>query len=408
MGCGSDDDSDDITARLASCRDITTSGRYVLDRDLTSDRVDATCLAIHDAIDVSLDCNGHTITGFPAVALERVQGFRVEDCRLASVAAGPIVGLDPARPTSGVLRIRDSADGIVTRVAVGPPDVLVIDAERLTVTESELDTVYSQFASQHVRVANNRMTNPFRNNSIGGVYSSSYGTANEVVGNTIAGGWDGASSSVPGVPPNGADDGILLFDEHDAYVAENVISDVFDCGIETVGLSAGSTFARNRIRNAQFCGIGGWHWSSVRDDVFASNTVVGSCFLFAFYRQHGFRPQLVFPSITIPADDKVYFERNTFDENRIEDVTPDCNQYAATIPIFDRMAFNGTLGGPAERVPGAADFALVDNVFRNNNFGTMTDPVWFGDGAVVAGLVIDGGGNRCRQPTASDYPLRCR
>jgi hypothetical protein len=46
-------------------------------------------------------------------------------------------------------------------------------------------------------------------------------------------------------------------------------------------------------------------------------------------------------------------------------------------------------------------------VFRNNNFGRVRNTPWFGDNAPVAGLVIDGGGNICKTPTAAGYPLNC-
>jgi hypothetical protein len=50
---------------------------------------------------------------------------------------------------------------------------------------------------------------------------------------------------------------------------------------------------------------------------------------------------------------------------------------------------------------------LTNNVFRNNDFGHALVAPAFG-APIVPGLVVDGGGNACRDPGSASYPLACR
>lgn len=403
-GGGSDDDAG-RAVEIAACGEITTSGRYRLTRDVPDEPRDEPCLVVHDTSDVTLDCEGRAITGFPAVLIERVDGFRVEHCRLASQETHPAGEFAEGDPRSGVLRIRDSAHGVVTGIIVGPPDVFVHTSHDIDFTDNELDAGYTQFASQRIRVARNRITAPFPEQLSGSAYWSVDGTDNEVVDNAIDGQWNRVRD--PEVARVGADDGILLFDEHGIRITGNTITNVWDCGIENVGLLADASIERNVISEAAECGIGGWYWSSVRNDVFASNDVRGSCQAFLFYRYNGLRPERSSPVFTHLADDRVYFTGNRFDGNSLEQYASGCSEYAAFVPVFDDMAYGGEVRDPSERIPGPADFVLTDNVFRDNDFRGVA--IWFGTATetVVPGRVIDGGGNRCRTFEGLPSPLRC-
>lgn len=403
-GSGSDGDgSGPAAVEIAACGEITTSGRYRLAADVPDQPRDEPCVVVRDTHDVTLDCGGRTITGFPALLIERVDGFRIEHCRFASVAAGPSLGFAEGDPRTGVLRIRGSADGVVTHVTIGPPDVFVHTSHDVELSDSELDASYTQFASQRIRVARNRMTAPFPEQLTGSVFWSVDGADNEVVDNVLDGAWNRVRD--PGVARLGADDGILLFDERGIRISGNTITNVWDCGIENVGLLADATIERNRISNAAYCGIGGWYWSSVRNVVFAENDVRESCAAFLFRRVNGLRAGAQSRFSDRPPEDLVYFQGNRFEGNRLAQYAEDCSAYASFVPLYDDMAYDGSVRDASERVPGPGDFALADNTFRDNDFGTA--PIWFGQGAVAAGRVIDGGGNRCSMLEGYPSPLRC-
>jgi hypothetical protein len=75
----------------------------------------------------------------------------------------------------------------------------------------------------------------------------------------IDGKWDGIIH--PGGPPNqvGADDGITVNDEHDDFILNNVISNVWDAGIETIGPIANTAILDNQITHASGNGIGAYY-----------------------------------------------------------------------------------------------------------------------------------------------------
>lgn len=387
---------------LTACTTITGSGRYTVDADLQRGDLLSTvdegpCLDIENSTDLVLDCGGHAIRGQPAISIQHTMGFRIEHCQLIGTGDADVL----ATPA---LTIQGGTAGVLTGNTFGPAYVDVADTNDLTVTNNQFDGIYRQRWSSGLHFTGNTMKSPYTSMAAPSLVISSYGAHNEIVDNTMDGNWDGVRSPQDEV---GSDDGIILQDENDDHIANNIIRNVFDCGIETVGLISDSSIEGNDIANAAFCGIGGWYWNGLRGTTVASNSVNGATALFWFYRIYGLRAAETSPEGTIPADTAVYFENNVFAGNRF---TPDpdlgSSSLSSSIPLFTDLGYAGSLSDiPTERVPGPDDFVLTNNVFRDNDFGTTLDAPYFGNG-VVPGYVIDGGGNVCRSPSTA-YPLGC-
>ena len=108
----------------------------------------------------------------------------------------------------------------------------------------------------------------------------------------------------------GFDDGIVLGLETDISIGEsqdlvqnNTISNMYDCGIEGVGLVKNNTISNNKIDNTGYCGIGAWYSSSWQGNIISDNTVNNSPSLLTFFfatRKYGAKPS------------KAYFTDNIF------------------------------------------------------------------------------------------------
>ena len=373
---------------VKECGEIASSGCFVLGADLVSNRSGAACLSLHDAANVDLDCAGHAISVVPAIAVKNVSGFRIHGCKITNERLF-------------VVDIVGSRDGLIDHNDVRG-GIHAADSDRLTLSSNELGSMYFQEYGRSSIVQDNIFAlPPDPTGAIASPIYLRYGSSTQVLRNRVDGGWDGQHQA-------GADDGIVLEDEHGDRLEGNSFSNVYDCGVETLGLLADSVISNNVVQNAGICGIGGWYWNSWRGNRVTGNAVDASLQLFLFNRYGGLRPAGFDPEKKMPADAAIEFHDNVFEQNSF--TNPQSTLPSSSIPVYAGMLYTPSTvffpPVPGSREPGPGDFQLLNNVFRGNRFGTGTPAPAFGD-AVVPGAVVDGGGNVCAVPPQHPYPLAC-
>jgi hypothetical protein len=390
---------------LSACSEITASGSYVLRADASTASTTIPCFSIHDTSNVQLDCANHVVSGPIGFNVTNVQNFSVANCKFQ--------GADQSYPE--IFRIVDSTDGSVTNSAFSvagatlPAISTILRAQRIVLDGNTYVGTLQNLSSNAVTISNNRLSTSPGANIVSGIVVTAWGAHNKILNNFMDGHWDGLRGNRWSL--NGADDGVLIQDETDLVVANNVIQNVCDTGIEASGLLTSSTLSGNYILNANFATIGGWYWSSVANTTFSANVGENSGHLFHFFRAYGLRPAGGDINHTIPADTAVLFRDNVFSGN-VSINTAAVNSLAPTLstylPIFDLMAYDGGISNTVgERAALAADFQLTNNLFKNNVFAATYDAPWFGSGPIVAGRIIDGGGNFCKASTTTAVPFKC-
>lgn len=391
-------DSAPSSIAITSCQNISQSGTYSLANNINSSATSATssaaCLTIRNTQDVFLNCNNHFVTsvsGSYALRISNVKHFSVDSCnfRSSSISGNPLQAL---------VIIRNSSNGKIEHSAT--------NGKLFSVNSSgDLNFQNNNFASYY-QLSSHRIT--FENNTLGIssqvarselpatlIISSQSGSNNTFSDNHILGGSDSVFAN-----RNGADDGIFIQDETGDTVTNNTIENVYDCGIETEGYIGNSQFQGNKIKNAGFCGIGGWYYSSWKDNSVSSNTINNTPRMFVFFREYGLSPRLASSTL----DSRVYFQNNNFTGNNF------INPRAETVGGFPLVASAITIQstGPApnsdEKPVTDSDIVVGNNVFTGNNFNTfMTVPLF-----IPQRLVVDGGRNICAKIRDNDpYPLKC-
>ena len=373
---------------VKQCGEIASSGCFTLGADLVSNGGEAACLSLHDAVNVELDCAGHTISAAPAIAVRNVSRFRIHGCTITSTR---LFVVDVAGSRDGLIDGNDIRGGIHA-----------VDSDRLTLTSNRLASMYLQEYGTGATIQDNTYALPANpTTAIASPIYLRYGSSTRVLRNEVDGSWDGQHQA-------GADDGIVLEDERGDLIDGNTFSNVYDCGVETLGVVAGSVISNNVIENAGICGIGGWYWNSWRGNRVKGNSVDTSLQLFLFNRYGGLRPAGFDPEKKMPADAAIEFHDNVFEQNSF--TNPQSALPSSSIPVYAGMLYTPSTvffpTVPGTREPGPRDFELLNNVFTRNRFGTKTLAPAFGE-EPVSGAVIDGGGNVCGHRPHEHYPLVC-
>lgn len=396
---------DDVEGRdhatITACQDITAPGHYSLADNLTGVNTDifTACVRIHDTHDVHLDCKRHTIKGnatdfAPAISVSHVDGFSISRCNL-QVAAGPVI------------LANDSTNGDVKHNTIGnltdqQQFYISFDSVHKTrLVKNNLYASFQQFYSNDNLLRSNRAVCPIWTNNLGcsAVFVSNFGSRNTFVANSL----DGRGTI--GSPSNGADDGILLTDETDDLLANNIIRNTWDAGIETFGNIVRTRISSNSMINVGHAGIGAWYSNSWYHVTVSDNAVRDAEYLFLLFRIGGLRPAN-WDGHGIPPDRFVYFQGNRFLRNRfLGSAFP--AEHAAYIPIYQSLGYDGGTLFQGERIPEESDFKLGGNIFTGNDFGHFAAAPFFGEPA-AAGKIVDGGGNRCSDPPDAAYPLACQ
>jgi hypothetical protein len=189
------------------------------------------------------------------------------------------------------------------------------------------------------------------------------GNHNQVLNNTIDGGYDGGSAR------NGTDDAILLVNESNDTIQGNTISNVFDAGIEGVDVLTNVVMSNNTITNVGETGVGAYWCTNWTGNVVSGNSVSRA-------------PQMVVVYYTAdvshcgPGGPPQKFTSNQIVGNRFRDFAQ-----GTTLPGY---AFPGMSVALDSTAP------VSGNLIQGNDFGTQMGPAVY----PLQGF-IDGGGNIC-------------
>ncbi len=378
-------DQNGIT-HLTSCQEITKSGNYVLDRDLIS--TDFACIDIRNISDVNLDCNQHTISvntlGPSSIYIENVKNFSIKSCTLTADSPS----------YSHYLAIYNSENGIIYSNMLQNHQINMTRTTNIQIKNNNFNNSnFMQSKAKNSIIDNNQFLITkdqewFDNGSIATLIWSIQGSGNKITNNKIDGGSDGILGN-----HKGSDDGIVLGadttledifqGESNDLVQNNIISNIYDCGIETSGLAQSITISNNTIENSGGCGIGAWWSSSWIGNNIINNIVNNSFNAFSFF--WGSRTPL-----GVQPNETITFKDNTFKNNKFT------NQKADVYfpPISISMA--------TEKIPQEKKI-LSNNIFIGNDFGITKYPPYF----YPTSMIVDGGNNICTQGTSSDFPLKC-
>jgi hypothetical protein len=396
---------------VSACTTITNSGSYTVTNNLTSGSTPGgpACIIVQNTSGVTLNCQNHGITGVaPDISVTNVQTFTIENC-----------SLDQTSNSSPPLAITGSSSGTLTGNTVGhegPPAEPV--TAYVSIAHSSNMTIESN--TFHISVAVDFSTGSLITNNtflcaVGGTGQTcgqnlavDYGSQNQVTNNMMNG--ETAVNAPTNTTTPGTDDGIDVGDETSDIIEGNTLKNYWDCGIESTGNLVSATISGNSITNATFCGIGGWYYMSLSNSTIANNTVNGSGALFKFWRIYGLRPAgAIGPGS--PPDTGVYFTNNTFQGNTFSNsYDPGNGGFASYIPFQQAgglMDYSGSLNSndPGEVVPASSQFHLSNNAFGGNEFSSA-NIAFFGD-VILAGTVVDKGGNRCVPDNEPNYPIVC-
>jgi hypothetical protein len=382
---------------LGDCAEITAPGSYSLAADMSTTSRTAVCVSVHDTHDVQIDCANHKLSGndfVNAIRIERVDHFSLKNCSINS--AWTDILQSRWGSVTGNSLTSDRTNQVYAVVNGAHNDHIVL-------AHNSLFGSYQDRYSTYTTTSNNQVYG-WRGTGAAGIISS-YTKYARIFDNVIDGRWDGQPRAAPGAWQVGLDDGIVIDDISEAIVENNSIRNVWDCGIEWSSTVSDSIIRGNSTDNAGICAIGGWYWSSVSNVQFLNNRASSVPRLFLMNRAYGLRPAGTDLERTAPADTEVRFRDNVFDGNVL--LPPLSSTQASIIFIYNKMGYAGDTSGIAgERVIPDSAFNIGNNLFRNNDFGAGVPGPDFG-GVGPAGMVVDGGGNKCAQPLLAQYPLKC-
>jgi hypothetical protein len=368
---------------LSMCQEITKPGSYTLAADLHADG--SACISIHDTHDVTLDCAHHRIRGDEGLRIHTVRTFSVENCTIESTSLKAIM-------------ITDSSDGRIVRNTIGKYHTEVQNSSRLYINANQFKSTYAQYYTNDSEISNNEfdVTVDKSYTVLPGAIISAFGTRNIVASNIVDGHAGGDFSD-----QTGSDDGIVIAQESGDKVHDNTLKNFFDCGIETTGVITNTDFARNKISNAGYCGIGGWYGSSWIGNTVTGNTVDTTPMLFYFTRIYGLMPQGADERHLMPEERAVYFKDNVFTKNVLRDA-----KKSATVPsrsgVFNiSLPDTLTSNGSHDVRPTQEQMVTGNNRFKDNDFGTAM-PLFI----MPAPMVVDDGGNICTHDQIG-FPLTC-
>ncbi len=223
----------------------------------------------------------------------------------------------------------------------------------ITVTNCARGTFVDVESSTHVTIAHNALLEIL----LAG------GSSNQVLDNTIDGGYDGSGGQV------GQDDGIVLADEANDMIQRNTIRNVFDAGIEGVDAVTGSTITDNAIVNAGVAGIASYWCTSWIGNTIGDNSVSTSNWLADFFYDVGLGKCV---NLQTPG---------AFENNRIIG-----NRFTSPLAHGGSMNFN---------FPNLPAGAVGGNLIQGNDLGGVRGPF-----TNPASGFIDGGGNICAPGTS--------
>ncbi len=352
---------------------LSSGGTYILTGNLATSS--GSCLASSttgSTSNVTIDCQGHSIAtsaATNALSLENVSHFLIVNCKLTA-------------PSNNVYQwyFQNTSFGTVANNQLGTSSSTPEDLNLNISGGSNLVVAGNTFTNggfEQASVTNGYVgANTFSQSSTSATESeplaSILGADNMVVDNNING--DATSAN-----ELGADDGMELGTssgaENDDVVANNSIQNVYDAGIEALGMIANTTISNNTIKSAYYTGFGEYYNTSLVDDTIANNTITQSPDLFQLYTA-------LFEPGPTPTQ---YLLDNVISGN----VLSQPNSSRGTIPAADEAPW--TTPPPAAVVAGG-------NVLSNNNFGTTLSAPQFDPTLSFVGTASN---NVCQETAAA-------
>jgi len=348
------------TFQISGCQEITAAGYYTLTADIHT--FGLACMKIHDAHNVTLDCDGHFINGdfgYTPITVKNVAAFTLTNCSVINqgILLGRLVYW-------GSVEIETGEDIALTYNNIG--GTVVYQVSRGFVSNNQI-VGYAQYFSHDVTISQNTTSE----------IALSEGYNNQVLNNTIDGKWDGVIPLSPG-EVNAGVFGVVLYKETADLISENDIGNFWEAGIALEDSLANTTISMNSIHHVlgpMIEAFGSLDWQGIRildnqaDDVAQLFTI-------------RYLPQVTPPPPT------VHFENNSFVGNDLA--------HANGRDYFGTGPRSLILINSAEPVQ-----ILVDNnVFENNTFGLYAPQLTPATG------FIDGGGNICYIATDGS-PITC-
>jgi hypothetical protein len=386
---------------LSDCQEITTPGNYTLSADVTTAPGPNACLWIHDTHDVLIDCASHSVTeganGAWVFAATNVQHLTVQKCQLT----GRYAPLDHVSDGTFLANSLNALPG-----SAWPAQLDLVHAARFTASNNHFSGAFlrSQYSDSVIVQDNSFVMTPDAGAVLGSFIWSYYGTHVQILRNDMDGKWDGLIGSQ--YTYNGADDGIILQDETDALVEFNTIRNVFDTGIEWLGVLNRATVRGNAIANTGISGFGGWYWASELNCKFIGNNVRNGMMMYWIYHTYGIRPAGFDQERLMSADAGVLVQDNIFDAN-VSSGGRNSGATGANIALFGMYPGGTILSGiPGERQVTDADLHYSNNSFQNNVFDPNLYAPWFG-APVTPGIVTDLGNNYCNSRSSVALPIVC-
>lgn len=206
-------------------------GSYGLDGDIgTAGTRGGVCLTI-STNNVTVDCASHTVNGYVSIA-DSATGVSVMNCTMTGLR----------NPTN---------------------------ISNVTISNSVMSNIVSITNSHNVTVDHNQIT--VTGGRPGAIVIFQGGGQNQLLGNTIDGGYHGQDLGGQGNDGPGADDGVILQSETGDLVQGNAIQNIFDAGIEGVDAVHGTTISNNSITHAVVAGVSSY-WCTDWD----ANTIHGN------------------------------------------------------------------------------------------------------------------------------------
>ncbi len=342
---------------IDSCRTLSKTGNYVLTGNILNEG-SGPCIKVTNVSNVTLDCKDHAITGKNedyAIHVKGSSNFKIANCKLESNE--PL----PTNRAQHLLRIENSSKGEMDKDTIGGTYSSISGSSHIAIHDSVFTNQLNVYQSNNVSIKSSQFSN------ILDPITLQEGYDNSVISNTIDGKSDGRYVGLEN--SIGADDGIVIKDQIGTVIQGNTLSNFFDCAIENVGYMYDAKIVGNTVRNTGVCFLGGWYYSSVKGILVKDNVVSQTPNLFYFSRLYALKPR----------EKYVYFQNNTFENNKLSDPKLD-----TAYSLASRIVFNGS------DVP-ISQHILGNNVFKNNDFTKQTAPLRITPGNIV----IDGGGNTC-------------
>ncbi|MBZ5596169.1 MAG: right-handed parallel beta-helix repeat-containing protein [Acidobacteriia bacterium] len=338
----------------------------------------AACMNIHDTHSVSLDCDGHGISGHLFTALDATTPVVVQNAS-AVIITNCSLSNRPVTPTGMFtlwgLDIENSTD-----IALTNNNITAIEINKLSsghVSNNQIVGYYAQYNSNNVTISQNSIVGIADEIGAAGIILQG-GHSNQALNNTMDGKWDRISE---GTLARGWDDGIILDNEAGDLISGNSIQNVWGGGIAASDSLQNTVISNNTIQHAYGCAIGaGWYMDWVGNQVL-NNQADDVSQLLTFFYYDDYSPE--------PPSPTVHFENNRFVAN-----------------VVGKVNGNQSVGSRSEIVISPQQYihflqVQVDhNVLQDNNFGQyapfLIPPIGF----------IDGGGNACQMPTDGS-PITC-